>query len=45
MRLNSRPRSDAYGFLDLGKGTNETVVSNFAAVEIAGLHDPDARAE
>src|SRR5262249_28759505 len=45
MRLYARARTDLGALLDLGEGTDEAIVADAAAIEIAGLHHLRARAE
>jgi len=45
MRLNATARADHRASLDFGKGSDETIIADFAAIEVAGLDDFDSRAE
>src|SRR6185437_295309 len=45
MRLHARTCADHRALLDLGEGTNKTIIADAAAIEIAGLDHLHARAE
>jgi len=45
MRLHARSRTDYDAGLDLGERSDETVIGDLAAIEIAGLDQLDALTE